>query len=422
MRKGIYCFHRDLRVSDNPLLSSALEVCDELAFIYIVTAPDRFTRHFSPHVSKGACRSQFENSVLVDLKKQLVDKGFTLTVYRGSRVGVLSELIQRNRNITDVFTNTDVDYNCVRAFELLQRDLPHITFHHGRPNTLWSQDNLPFDLQNLPISFTQFRKRVEKQPPEASVGIPNFGKTALLMLDDSLLSIADVFAPDEYDKQWLGGECAGKKHLDDYFGTPRALTYKETRNHFDQWDFSTAFSPWLAWGCITPKQVLRSLLVFERANTSSDSTYWIYFELLWREYFHWYALKHGAALFSFKGLKQTKPLTTFYPECYRAWCEGETGYEIVDACMKQLNQTGMISNRGRQLVASCFVHELGLDWRFGAAYFEAMLIDYDVGSNWGNWQYLAGVGADPRGHRKFDLDKQAQWYDPEGTFRCRWLE
>jgi deoxyribodipyrimidine photo-lyase len=88
--------------------------------------------------------------------------------------------------------------------------------------------------------------------------------------------------------------------------------------------------------------------------------------------------------------------------------------------MKQLNSTGYMSNRGRQLVASCLVHELGLDWRYGAAYMEQQLIDYDMASNWGNWQYLAGVGADPRGHRQFNLAKQTQTYDPDGLFIERW--
>ncbi len=88
--------------------------------------------------------------------------------------------------------------------------------------------------------------------------------------------------------------------------------------------------------------------------------------------------------------------------------------------MRQLNQTGYMSNRGRQLVASCLVHELGLDWRYGAAYFETQLMDYDVGSNWGNWQYLAGVGANPRGSRQFNLAKQAHTYDPKGEFVAKW--
>jgi len=111
---------------------------------------------------------------------------------------------------------------------------------------------------------------------------------------------------------------------------------------------------------------------------------------------------------------------TFYGHRFKAWCEGNTSYPLVNAAMNQLRETGYISNRSRQLVASCFINELELDWRYGAAWFEQQLIDYDVASNYGNWQYLAGVGADPRGLRRFNLDKQAQQYDPNGTFVDRW--
>ncbi|GAD00708.1 cryptochrome [Agarivorans albus MKT 106] len=88
--------------------------------------------------------------------------------------------------------------------------------------------------------------------------------------------------------------------------------------------------------------------------------------------------------------------------------------------MHQLNSSGWMSNRGRQIVASCLVNELQVDWRYGAAYFEQGLIDYDVASNWGNWQYIAGVGADPRGGRHFDIDKQSKMFDPNKQFIKRW--
>jgi deoxyribodipyrimidine photo-lyase len=143
--------------------------------------------------------------------------------------------------------------------------------------------------------------------------------------------------------------------------------------------------------------------------------------LLWREYYQWYLAKHQAKLFHFSGIQQVPPLSEFNQQKFTRWCEGMTEYPIVNACMRQLKQSGYMSNRGRQLVASCFVHELGLDWRYGAAYFEQQLIDYDVASNWGNWQYLAGVGADPRGHRRFDLAKQTSTYDPQAVFRDKWL-
>jgi deoxyribodipyrimidine photo-lyase len=88
--------------------------------------------------------------------------------------------------------------------------------------------------------------------------------------------------------------------------------------------------------------------------------------------------------------------------------------------MKELKATGFLSNRGRQIVASCFINELSMDWRYGAAYFESVLIDYDLASNWGNWQYLAGVGADPRDKRHFNLEKQTQQFDPNGQYIQRW--
>ena len=130
--------------------------------------------------------------------------------------------------------------------------------------------------------------------------------------------------------------------------------------------------------------------------------------------------RHEKRLFAFQGIKQQKPLTSFYPERFRKWCSGNTPYPLVNACMKQLNATGFMSNRGRQIVASCLVNELAVDWRYGAAYFEQQLLDYDVASNWGNWQYLAGVGADPRGKRYFDLNKQTRQYDPDGLFINKW--
>ena len=212
----------------------------------------------------------------------------------------------------------------------------------------------------------------------------------------------------------------GVRHLQKYFQSELPATYKQTRNGLDGMDYSTKFSPWLAQGCLSVRRIIERLNQFEDEVVANDSTYWIYFELLWREYFQWYAEKYGEQMIAFSGIKAHSPKTSFYPERFQKWCQGTTPYPIVNACMRQLKATGYMSNRGRQLVASCFVHELAMDWRYGAAYMEQQLIDFDLGSNWGNWQYLAGVGADPRGHRKFDLNKQTQIYDPKQQFIERW--
>lgn len=127
-------------------------------------------------------------------------------------------------------------------------------------------------------------------------------------------------------------------------------------------------------------------------------------------------------LFLFQGIGAKAPTGQHDKTKFISWTTGNTCYPIINACMTQLNQTGYMSNRGRQLVASAFIHELGLDWRYGAAYFEQQLIDYDVASNWGNWQYLAGVVADPRVCRQFNLHKKTERYDPNCEFIDRWQD
>jgi deoxyribodipyrimidine photo-lyase len=226
--------------------------------------------------------------------------------------------------------------------------------------------------------------------------------------------------PSQQLSSFRGGELNGLNHLHTYFDSDAPSIYKTTRNALDDWTHSTKFSAWLANGSLSVNTILNRLRRYERDIIANDSTYWIWFELLWREYFYWYAVTHQGKLFWFKGIAQYAPLTQLNENLLAQWKSGTTPYPIVNACMNQLSTTGYMSNRGRQLVASCFIHELGLDWRYGAAYFEQHLVDYDVGSNWGNWQYLAGVGADPRGCRQFNLDKQTQQYDPNGEFIRQW--
>lgn len=206
----------------------------------------------------------------------------------------------------------------------------------------------------------------------------------------------------------------------EYFASSAPASYKITRNALDEWRHSTKFSAWLANGSLSVRTLLYALRKYEKNEVANDSTYWIWFELLWREYFYWHADTHQHKLFTFKGITPCKRMSCFYGERYERWKNGNTPYPIVNACMNQLRETGYLSNRGRQIAASCFIHELGMDWRYGASYFQQQLLDYDVASNWGNWQYIAGVGADPRGGRQFDLSKQTAQYDPDGEFIKRW--
>jgi deoxyribodipyrimidine photo-lyase len=131
--------------------------------------------------------------------------------------------------------------------------------------------------------------------------------------------------------------------------------------------------------------------------------------------------KHKHLFFLKGGIQNRPPKTLKDNNALTLWTQGKTGVDFVDANMNELRLTGFMSNRGRQIVASYLCNDLQLDWRSGAAYFEEQLIDYDVCSNWGNWAYIAGVGNDPRGHRVFNIQKQANDYDKDFTFRKVWL-
>ena len=161
---------------------------------------------------------------------------------------------------------------------------------------------------------------------------------------------------------------------------------------------------------------------YEAQFSANESTYWLEFELLWRDYFRFMMKKYSNRFFQQAGIKEkTDNLHAHNNETLLTWINGQTGNDFIDANMIELKLTGFMSNRGRQNVASYLCNDLKLDWRYGAAYFEQQLIDYDVCVNWGNWAYLAGVGNDPKGNRIFNIEKQANDYDKLKTFRNLWL-
>ena len=201
----------------------------------------------------------------------------------------------------------------------------------------------------------------------------------------------------------------------------RLRVYKHTRNGMLAVDDSSKLSTWLANGSLSPRTVAAEVARYEIERIANESTYWLIFELLWRDYFQFIAAKHGRHLFQVGGLQRNRLPWEHSIERFNAWKLGRTGYPLVDANMQELAATGYMSNRGRQNVGSFLTKNLGIDWRMGAEWFESLLIDYDVASNYGNWNYVAGVGNDARGFRFFNITKQAHDYDPAGEYVRHWL-
>jgi len=413
-KTGLFLFNNDLRLHDNEALTLAAAQVDQLICVYCAqttqsSATLQAPSSLSPH------RQVFLAQALSDLQTSLKKLGQHLVVTTKSALEVIPQLITVH-NIDHIYSSVSPGYYEQKNWQTLAKRYPFIGFHRLDTHTLFHRAQLPFAVEKIPDGFSKFRKHVEslsinlplaapKQLPPSPVSASTWKNLPYSLVQAPLFE---------------GGEEQALAHLEGYFSTRLASDYKLTRNGLDGMDYSTKFSPWLANGNLSARQVIHCLKLYEQEQGANDSTYWIYFELLWREYYQWYGHCHGKKLFRVSGIKTVKPKTSFYAERFQKWCSGNTPYPIVNACMKQLNSTGYMSNRGRQLVASCFVHELGLDWRYGAAYMEEHLVDYDVASNWGNWQYLAGVGADPRGHRRFDLNKQTLTYDPHQVFIKQW--
>jgi len=411
---GLFLFSNDLRLDDNPALALAASEVDQLICLYCLV-PKQPPSSLRAPSNLSAHRHQFLFASLNDLHNSLKQLDQGLMVANEPALDIIPQLITQH-NIGHIYASENAGYYEKQLWQRLTKRYPFIKFKRLASHTLFTQSDLPFELSELPTSFSKFRKLVEPLSIQSPLPqLKSMPPSPIALIPPMPKSMAVSQTP-----LFEGGEQQGRLHLEGYFDSRLASHYKQTRNGLDGMDYSTKFSPWLANGSLSVRRVIDCLRQYERDIEANDSTYWIYFELLWREYYQWYAHHYGVHLFSAKGIKNSKPNTSFYPERFQKWCHGNTPYPIVNACMRQLRATGYMSNRGRQLVASCFVHELGLDWRYGAAYMEQQLVDYDVASNWGNWQYLAGVGADPRGHRRFDLAKQTQTYDPKQLFIKHW--
>lgn len=225
----------------------------------------------------------------------------------------------------------------------------------------------------------------------------------------------DYFAP-------IGGETAGLARVKKYvWDEDRLKEYFDTRNGMIGQAYSTKFAPWLARGCISPRLVATECRRYEKKRgIANKSTYWVIFELTWRDYFVFYAQKYGRRLFFKDGIKGRPKGYGWQDNATQlsAWKEGRTGVPLIDANMRELKATGFMSNRGRQNVASYLTLDLQLDWRLGAEHFEDLLVDYTPEANWGNWHAAAGLA----GGRvnKFNPVKQGKDYDKDGQYIRLW--
>ena len=413
-QKAILWFRNNLRLQDNVSLHYALTQKWQVLPLYIID--ERLDEIVFPEIKRcGETRKAWILTNVSSLQSELRKHHAELYIKKGNVVQTLKEVVQ-NTGIHTIITcyepGSEEEEDVVKL-----KATSNIKLHVLYDNFLIHPEFLPFSLAHLPHVFTDFRIKIEKNYKEklfTSNQLPKFIKEDGLFSEQIKHTVFDfIFKP---------GEFAAHERINYYFfKTNNVSKYKETRNQLLGYDFSSHLSPWLSLGVISPQQIIKYLRTYEMKYGANESTYWLWFELLWRDFFRYQMMKHGKLIFFKGGIRKKQLVFKNDISMFKQWINGETSESFVNANMKELKQTGFMSNRGRQNVASYLIHDLGVDWRWGARYFESQLLDYDVSSNWGNWAYIAGVGNDPRPFRKFNIAKQQEQYDPNRAYINHWI-
>ena len=293
----------------------------------------------------------------------------------------LTDLPETDDYSLDVTYEVDVDgLNTSKAPETKEQETGQVSFHDILRYLL-----LPLNEPNLPPTL-QGRDLLQQRHPASAFPLRGGESSALERLEWYFIRGKNVDS-----SRW------------DRNDPPPVARYKQTRNNLVGHAYSTKMSPFLSYGSVSPRQIWEALDYHEEKFGEDQNTYWVRFELLWRDYFFFVAEKFGDLLFELGGFEiQTDPTQAakkMEPGWWRGWdpdrdgpeneitrlLEGRTGIPFVDANIIELRESGFMSNRGRQNIASFLSKDLGYDWRIGAEFFQSQLIDYDPTSNYGNW-------------------------------------
>lgn len=429
MKTAIVWFKTDLRLYDNEALIKAIAQSEEIIPVYCFDDAHFESTQYG-FKKTGNYRAQFLLESLQDLDNNLRKMGSGLIILKGKPEVEIPKIVEEYRALK-VFAKREVAFEEKQTEKLVQTALFKLRceLETFSTSTLYHAEDLPFAIKDIPDVFTTFRKKTELDATvraifKAPIRItsPEIPEIILPTLKELGLRFSSIDSRAAI--QFKGGETEAMKRMNHYFFESKSLSvYKETRNGMVGADYSSKFSAWLAMGCISPRAIYHEIKKYENENEANDSTYWLVFELLWRDFFRFMFKKYQTKFFLYSGIKSDKINSkALNKKLVSQWVKGTTPSDFINANMIELKKTGFMSNRGRQNAASYFCNELNMDWRIGAAYFESQLIDYDVCSNWGNWAYLAGVGNDPRKHRYFNIEKQANDYDKDKAFRDLWLQ
>lgn len=395
----IFWFRRDLRVTDNTGLHEALTSGDDVLPIFI------FDKNILDDLPKDDVRVTFIHNLITDINTELKKHKKSLAVFHGKPEQVFKDLIKDNE-VKAVYTNHDYEPYARKRDEGIQKFLQKedIEFKTFKDQVIFEKSEVAKNDGSPYVMYTPYKNRwreefkkgsVETFPSEKHLDKIGTHKYPFMSLKDIGFTKSDIEIPD-YD--------ISKKLVDNYADTRNLPAVKGT----------SRIDHHLRFGSVSIREAVKKV---------AGNTHETYLnELIWREFFMqilWH-FPHTVNK-SFKP-EYDKIKWRNNEKEFKAWCEGKTGYPMVDAGMRQLNSTGYMHNRVRLVTASFLCKHLLIDWRWGEAYFAEKLLDFEQSNNVGNWQWSAGSGVDASPYfRVFNPTEQAKKFDKNNEYIKKWV-
>ena len=393
----------DLRIRDHEPLYTANKTNNNIIHIFIwdYKWDDKTSNDI---LIMGKYKKQFLKESLQNLSDNLNKINIHLNIYYGNPDIIITDLIDKYK-IQNIYTYQDINIPINATAKI----------HYFWNNTMYHISDLPFTIDNIPNSFTDFKKQIKIRARKEFFTQTN---NKSIKLDGSIkINDIDIDIP-QTELLIKGGEDNGWEYLKILLRSNNISNYKQDRNNF----ISTCdLSPWLDFGCLSAKSIFYQLKMYEKNKHKNNSTYLFWSDLLLRDYYKFKSIKLKNNLFEKNGISNKTYNYSNNKVSFDKWINGQTGIPLIDAFMIQIKNTGFISNKGRLIISSFLVNDLNLEWTLGAEYFNKMLINSEITYNYSLWHYIAGIGNISDNSIYFNPIKQCQLYDKNCNFIKEWI-
>ncbi len=399
-KTAIFWFRRDLRLDDNVGFLQALKGEFPVLPIFI------FDSEILDDLPKNDARLNFIFDTLQEMRKELQTKGSSLAMYFGKPSVIFKELFDQY-DIQKIYTNRDYEPYAKQRDKKIEKlaDDNNVEFLTFKDQVIFEKDEVVKANGDPYVVYTPYMKlwkaefkKIELEVHYTSQYLDNLIQNSRL----PNLSLSDI-----------GFEASSQK-VPDYEVTPSLIQDYEAKRNYPAKDATSHLGPHLRFGTVGIRKIMK------KAISEKNEVFWQ--ELIWREFFM-QILYHfpNTPTDAFKK-KYDRIEWRNNKEEFKKWKTGTTGYPMVDAGMRQLNESGFMHNRVRMLVGSFLCKHLLIDWRWGEAYFAEKLLDYEMSSNVGNWQWIAGSGVDATPYfRIFNPTTQIKDYDKDLEYIKKWI-